>query len=109
MAETLKVLGQAAPSLGVLADLYEVPAATSATASSLTVCNRGGAATTFRVTVAVGSAADEEKQALYYDLSIPANDTFIATVGLTLGAGDVVRCWSANGALTFQLFGVEVS
>lgn len=76
------------------------------TVSTLSVCNRG-TATTFRVSMAVAGAADDVKQYLYYDLPIGANDTFLATIGITLGETDVVRCYAASDNVSFNLFGIE--
>lgn len=109
MADTLKVLGQAALSATTLTDVYTVPALTQATVSSVTVCNQGNTSTTFRISIAVAGAADNAKQYTHYDVSIPANDTFIATVGFTLGAADVVRFYAGNGNLSAGVFGVQVA
>ena len=107
--ETLKVLGQSAPSATTLTDLYTVPGATQATVSSIVVCNRGGSAQTFRVSVAVGGAANANAQYLFYDVPIPANDTFVATVGLSLAATDVLRVYASSTDLSFSAFGAEVT
>jgi hypothetical protein len=64
---------------------------------------------TFRVSVAVGGGATANKDYIYYDLPIGANDTFIATVGLTLAATDVVRVYASNTNLSFSLYGSEIS
>jgi len=109
MADTFKVLGQLVPSATTLTTLYTVPGATSTVNASLVVCNRGSGATTFRVSVAVAGAADDPKQYIYYDVTINGNDTFIATIGVTLAATDLVRVYAGNGNLTFSLFGVEIS
>jgi hypothetical protein len=109
MGEALKVLGQAAPVANVQTDLYTVPAATSATVSTLQVCNQAGTKAEFRVRVRVNGAADHAKQFLYFDQALLAKDTFTATIGLTLGAGDVVSVQSDSGSVSFNLFGVEVT
>jgi len=109
MAETYKVLSQSAPSAAALTALYTVPAATEAVASSIVVTNRSSTATAFRVSVAPAGAADTVAQYLYYDIPIPGNDTFIATVGLTLAATDVVRVYATLATLSFSLFGTEVT
>lgn len=103
-----KVLGQAYPG-STLTALYTVPAQVSAwaVAHTLSVCNRGSEQTTFRVSIAVAGAADTEKQYLYYDEKVNANDTFVAALGLELANTDVVRVSSANGQCAFQLFGEE--
>ena len=107
MAVTQKVLGQSIPSATTLTDLYTVPGATQATVSTLTVCNQSATPTSFRVSVAQGGAADDPSQYLYYDVAIPANDTFAATFGITLNSGDVVRVYATLATLSFSLFGVE--
>lgn len=109
MAIGYKVLGQQAPTATTELDLYTVPAATEAVASSITITNRGTTISTFRVSIAVGGGATGIKNYLYYDLPIAGNDTFIATIGVTLTATDVIRVYASSANLTFQLFGSEIS
>jgi hypothetical protein len=109
VADTLKVLGQTSPVAATLTDHYTVPAATSTTVSSIVVANRSGVATSFRVAVAVGGAADDVKQYLYYDVPIGGNDTFVATIGVTLAATDKIRVYATLATLSFSSFGVEVT
>lgn len=107
MAQTYKVLGQSNPAATTLTALYTVPAATSAVASSLTVCNQAGSSGTFRVSVAVAGAADNAKQYLCYDVTIAANTTYTFTLGVTLATTDVVRVYASSTSQSFNLFGVE--
>lgn len=107
--DNVKVLGQSFPAMAALTDAYTVPASSKTVVSTLKVCNQSSAPTSFRVSVAVAGAADSSKQYLYYDVPLSANDTFSATEGWTLGAGDVVRVRSANGQCSFNLFGDEVT
>lgn len=107
--ETLKVLGQSAPSATTLTDMYTVPGGTQAAVSSIVVCNRGSTESTFRISVAVAGAADANAQYVYRDVPIPANDTFIATVGISLGATDVLRVYSSSANLSFSAYGAEVT
>lgn len=109
MADTLLILGQSIPSGATLTTLYTVPGATSTTVSSIVVCNQGAANATFRVSVAIAGAADATSQYLYYDVPINANNTFVFTGGMTLAATDVVRVQSSNGAISFSLFGIQVT
>ena len=109
MAETLKVLGQSAPTAANLTDAYTVPAATSAVVSTITVVNRSVTATAFRVSVAVAGAGDAVAQYLYYDMPIDGNDSFAATIGITLATTDVVRVYATLATLSFSLFGTEVT
>ncbi len=109
MATVYKVLGQSSPSATTETALYTVPAATSAVASSVIVCNRSAVLSTFRISLAVGGAVTTNKDYIYYDLPIGANDTFIATIGVTLAATDVVRVYASNTNLSFSLYGSEIS
>ena len=109
MSEARKVLGQSAPLAETLTGLYTVPGATEAVISTFTVANRSGTPTSFRMSVAPGGAGDDVEQYLYYDIAIPANESFAATLGLTLAATDVVRVYATLATLSFSLFGVELT
>lgn len=109
MAETRKILGQVALAATTLTALYTVPASTQAVVSSIVVCNRGASATTFRVSLSVAGAADATNQYLYYDVALPANDTFVATIGVALGAADVVRGYAGNANVSMTVLGVELT
>jgi len=108
MATTYKVLGQSAPLATTETDLYTVPALTSAVASSIIVCNRGTTQATFRVSIAVGGGVTGNKDYIYYDLLIAGNDTFIATIGVTLAATDKVKVYASSANFSFSLYGSEV-
>ena len=109
MTVTSKVLGQSKPSAATLTDAYTVPASTATTVSTIVASNQSATATSFRVSVAVAGAADTAAQYLYYDIVIPGNDTFAATLGITLAATDVVRVYNTLATLSFNIFGVEVT
>lgn len=109
MAEVVKVLGQSKPAAATLTALYTVPALTTAVGSSLMVCEQSGVATTFRVSVAVAGAADAVAQYIVYDAPLQANESKAFTIGLTLGAADVVRVQSLSGSVSLSLFGAENS
>lgn len=109
MADTLKVLGQLAPAATTLGTIYSAGTATRTTVSSIAVCNRDATATTFRISVAVAGAADGTTQYIYYNVALPGNDTFMSTVGVTLGTTDQLRCYAGHGSVTFTAFGVEVT
>ena len=109
MATAYKNLGQAAPGATTPTDLYTVPGATQAVVSSFMVCNRGATATTFRLSRSVGGGATANKDYIYYDVAIPGNDCFIATIGLALAATDVVRVYAGNASLSFSLDGMEIA
>lgn len=109
MADSLKILGSAAPVAATSTLLYTVPASTGTTISSITVCNTSATATSFRISVAAAGAALATNQYVYYDQLIDGNSTYTATIGVTLAATDVVRVYATLATLSFNAFGVEVS
>lgn len=112
MPTTYKILGQSAPVVNTDTNCYTVPAATQTIISSIIVCNRSNDDATFRVWVSANGVATANNQYIYYDVAIAGNDTFIATVGITIDAADVVRVrggGTGGGSLTFNLFGSEIT
>ena len=109
MATIRKVLGQSSPLAATLTTLYTVPASTDAVCSSIVVCNRASTSTSFRVAVRPLGASISNEHYLFYDVEIMGNDTFIATIGITLKATDVVSVYATNATLSFNLFGQENS
>ena len=107
MATIRKVLGQSSPLAATLTTLYTVPASTDAVCSSIVICNRSAASTSFRVAVRLLGAAISDEHYLFYDVEIRGNDTFVATIGMTLKATDVVSVYATNATLSFNLFGQE--
>lgn len=104
-----KVLGQVAPAATQETPvLYTVPIGRQAVCSSLVVCNTASSATTFRAYLRIGGAAFSGAQYLFYEAAIGALQTITATIGVTLGAGDIVVARSANGSTIFHLFGQEI-
>lgn len=109
MAQTHKVLGQVNPSATTATTLYTVPASTSTIASSLTISNISNSGVTYRVAVRPTGEALANKHYLAYDTSLPANDSAVLTMGITLGATDVVTVYGSTANLAFSLFGVEIT
>ena len=109
MPTTYKVLAQSKPTAATLTAAYTVPALTQATVSSLIVANQSATPTAFRISIAINGAADTPAQYLYYDIAIPGNDTFAATIGATLGAGDIIRVYNTLATCSFNFYGVEIS
>jgi hypothetical protein len=107
MADTIKILGQAALAATTLTDVYTAPVPT--TISSYVVCNRSATPTTWRMAVAQGGAADATKQYQYYDFPIPGNETFVGTIGITMAASDVIRFYAVAATVSVSVYGVQVS
>lgn len=109
MPTVYKILGQAAPAATTPTVLYTVPTGIQAICSSLIVNNRSGIQGSFRVSISQAGAATANKDYIYYDLLIAGNDTFIATIGVTLGSGDVVRVYSSTANMSFSIYGSEIN
>ena len=98
MSDSLKVLGQLAPSATTETVLYTVPDMSQTTVSSIVVCNRSGSARTYRVNVSVAGAT-----------TLAANTTEAHVIGITLNQTDVVKVYASSGDLSFNLFGCETT
>lgn len=107
MATTLKVLGQQNPIAATLTTLYTVPSITTTACSSIIVCNRSLIATSFRIAIRPVGVAVSNEHYLYYDVTIAGNDTFVATIGISLAATDVISVYATLATLSFGLFGQE--
>jgi hypothetical protein len=109
MATNYKVLGQSAPSATTATSLYTVPSATEAVISTISVCNRGSASGTFRLSVRPDGTALANQHYLVYDASVAAKDTLFLTVGATLDASDVLEVYASTGDFSFNAYGSEIS
>ena len=109
MTDVIKVLGQSAPSATTTTTLYTAPNLTQTTVSSLVVCNRGGSAGTFRVSVHVGGASADDKQFLFHTESLANHTTKTVVIGMCLNQTDVIKVYASSGDFAFNLFGVETS
>jgi len=115
MTDTVKVLAQSFPAAATLTAVYTVPAATSVVVSTITACNQSNTVPdTIRISIAVGGASDTPAQYIYggsigSGFAINPLDTMAATIGISLAATDVIRCYSTNGTTSFNIFGVQVT
>ncbi len=109
MATTYKVLGQSNPSATTATTLYTVPSATQTIVSTVVVANLASTAATYRIAVRVAGASLANSQYVAYDVTVGANDSTALTLGLTLGATDVVTVYASSANLTFTAFGSEIA
>lgn len=105
--EIKKILGQSNPSATTGTIVYTVPDSKGAVISSIVVCNQAATAGTFRVYVTYGAGAPVAKDYLYYDVAIPANDTFSAVLGITLSNADFISVYASSVNMSFNIFGAE--
>jgi hypothetical protein len=106
-----RVLGQLAAAASNAGEtLYTVTTGSAGVVSSLTICNRGTTAATYRIAIRKAGAALATNQYLAYDSVIPANTTTSLTLGLALASTDVITVAQVSTAnVTFQAFGSEIS
>ena len=105
---TPKLLGQSAPNATTLTTLYTAPGCCRTTIDTLTICNRSGTATTFRISVAPKGAADAVAHYIYYDTAIAGNTTVnLNELNLRLTETDELRVYTAAATLSFSAFGTE--
>jgi hypothetical protein len=109
MAITYKVLAQSAPSATTNTDVYTVGSGKQATISTITIANRAASSTTYRIAIRVAGSALSNEEYIAYDVVIAANDTSALTLGITLGAADVVTVYAGSANLSFNIFGTEIS
>lgn len=111
MQESYKNLGQLAPPVNLLVPIYTCTKK-AAVISSIVVANNsgaGGSSSNFSVSHAINGASDNIAQYIYVDIPIETQDTFTATIGLSLATGDVIRVYASNGNLSFNLYGTELN
>jgi glucose-6-phosphate dehydrogenase assembly protein OpcA len=109
MATTYKVLGQSNPSATTATTLYTVPSATQAVVSTISVCNQASTAATFRIAVRPAGATLAAQHYIVYGATVPASDSSMITVGLTLAATDVVTIYASSANLSFNAYGSEIA
>ena len=107
MAENVKVLGQVNMPASTLTPIYLCGSLNGAAISTLYIANRTAGTLHFRVSVAVAAAVDDLKQYIYYDIAIPANETFASTTGISMENGDELRGYADGIGLSFTAFGLE--
>ena len=109
MATTYKVLGQSNPSATTATTLYTVPAATQAVVSTIVICNQTATAATFRIAVRPAGASLAAQHYVAYDVTVGASDSTALTLGITLGATDVITVYGSTATLSFAAFGSEIA
>jgi hypothetical protein len=117
VATTYKILGQQAAAATTNAVLYTSPSVTQTVVSTVVISNSNASSRTFRLYVM--SAADvvtytstvpQAQHYIAYDVTVGANDATALTLGITLGAGDVIGTYaSAASSLAFSAYGAQIA
>ena len=101
----LKQLCGVALAATTLTSVYTAPSACAV--STIVVCNRDAASTTFRLAHAVAGAASAPGQYFVYDALLAGNSTVPLTLGVCMAAGDVLRAWAGSANVTVLAWGEE--
>ncbi len=109
MATVYKVLGQSNPSATTATTLYTVPSATSTVVSTISVCNQASTAATYRIAVRPAGATLAAQHYIVYGATVPASDSTMITVGLTLATTDVITIYASSATLSFNAYGSEIA
>jgi glucose-6-phosphate dehydrogenase assembly protein OpcA len=109
MATVYKVLGQSNPSATTATTLYTVPSATSTVVSTISVCNQASTAATYRIAVRPAGATLAAQHYIVYGATVPASDSTMITVGLTLATTDVITVYASSATLSFNAYGSEIA
>jgi hypothetical protein len=73
------------------------------------VANLSSTAATYRIAIRIAGATLANSQYIAYDVALSGNDSTAITLGLTLGAADVVTIYASTANVAFSLFGSEIS
>ena len=110
MATSYKVLAQSNPSATTETTLYTTTSGSSGIVSTIAVCNQASSAATYRI--AIRPSADgttTAKHWIVYGATVPASDSVMLTVGITMAAGDKIQIYASSANLSFSAFGSEVA
>lgn len=109
MANVYKVLAQSAPAATTDTNVYTVPADTSAIISTIIMANRDSSVGTFRIAVRPAGAAISDEHYLAYDVPLAGSDSTTLTLGVTMGATDVLTVQTSSADMSVNVFGTEVT
>ena len=109
MAITYKVLGQSNPAATTATTLYTVPASTQAVVSTIVVANLVTSNATFRIAVRPAGETLANQHYVAYDVTVGASDSTALTLGITLGATDVITVYASTANIAFAAYGSEIS
>lgn len=110
MAVAYKILGQQNPGTTLTKICGNgTPSSGTLVVSTLVICNRSSSAKQFRVASRPNADAIADKHYLAYDSSVPANDTIIMTLGITLGTTEIIEVYGSDTTVSFSAFGSVIT
>jgi len=113
MANTYKILGQVNPSANTQANVYVVPAATSAVINSIQIANQSASNVSYSLMVMPSANfSSPASNGMYFIIrgsTMPASDAATLTLSLSLPAGAIIAANTNSASLSFSAFGVEIT
>lgn len=110
MAVNGSQLGQLRPANTTAASLYSPASSIETQITSITICNTTAALALFRLFIDDNGTTYDEESAMYFDITVAANDTITLTDLKWLmndSTGNLAVRTSVASALTFTVFGFE--
>lgn len=110
MALSYKVLGQVAGSgaIGTYSELGQVPAGKQWLVSTLSICNEGASAMTYRIGIST-TVSPSTGEFLVYGATVPANDTVTLTLGITMDQDWRIMTSCSSASASLMAFGTEIT
>lgn len=110
-----KILGQIVTTANSIANVYVVPAATSASIGTITVCNGTTNDVLLDLVMRPSSEALATKHFIVRSITLPAADTLIIDSGVTLNTGAILAANTTGGnaaacaaGISVHAYGVEI-
>lgn len=102
-----RLLGQQNPNAATDTQAFQSPGDADLLITGYSICNRSAVATSFRIWID-NSGGTDNKQYLYYDKPIGANDTIVLTdVQIPVPRNAKVNVRATVATLAFNFFGYE--
>lgn len=99
-------LAQSDPAANTNTTVYTVPASTKALVFGIIVANTGNIPDPFRIFIVPSAGVAGVGNAIYYDVIVPGQDTFVANIQVLMEAGGFIVVYSTSGAHTFTFSGI---
>ena len=103
-----KILGQIATTANAIANVYVVPAATSASIGTITVCNGTPSDVLLDLVMRPSTEALATKHYIIRGITLPAADTLIIDSGVTLNTGAILAANTTGGNAAASAAGISV-
>jgi len=112
MPQSFKRLGAINPTANTQTNVYVIPAATEAVISTVTICNQSSSNVSYSLismTAGEFSSPAPVKTFLVRGATVPAADTIVLTLGLTMNAGSILSANTNSGSVSILAFGSELT